>query len=156
MTDKRIRSLFQEKSFGVIPLKREGSSFRVLMIQHQEGHWGFPKGHGEKGEPPRGTAQRELFEETNLKIVSWLSPRSFVEEYQFERHGIAIHKEVCYFPALVSGTVQLQTKELKSFLWQKPSELSSLATFSEMKHLCEQFVLWYLQQFRSFPEGLSS
>lgn len=156
MTDKRIRALFQEKSFGVIPLHREAGSLRVLMVQHQEGHWSFPKGHGEKGEQPRETAQRELSEETGLKIVSWLSPRFFAEDYQFERHGVAIHKEVHYFPALVSGAVRLQTKELKSFQWLKPLELSFLATFPEMKHLCEQFVLWYLQQFRSFPESLSS
>jgi len=153
MTDKKTRALSREKSFGVIPIQREDSSIRVLMVQHQEGQWSFPKGHGEKDEKPRETARRELFEETGLKVLSWLSPRAFSENYQFERHGIAIHKEVSYFPAVVIGEIFLQKKELKAFRWLKPSDLSSLATFPEMKLICDQFVLWYLQQNRLLPES---
>jgi 8-oxo-dGTP pyrophosphatase MutT (NUDIX family) len=145
MKDK-VRALFQEKSFGVIPIQREENSIRVLMVQHQEGHWSFPKGHGEQGETPRETAKRELFEETGLKILSWLSSHAFSEQYHFERHGVAIHKEVMYFPAIVSGEIHLQTKELSDFKWLKVSELSSQSTFSEMKHICDQFVLWHLQK----------
>ena len=35
-----------DASFGIIPLKKEGTSWRVFIIRHIKGdHWGFPKGH---------------------------------------------------------------------------------------------------------------
>ena len=134
----------REQSFGIIPMRREEGAVVVLMVQHQKDHWGFPKGHQEEDETPRETAKRELKEETGLKILSWVSPTIFSESYQVERDGVAIQKEVHYFPAVVTGDVHLQTTELKRFRWLKLSELSSIATFNEMKHLCAQFVLWYL------------
>ena len=35
-----------------------------LLIQHQAGHWAFPKGHANPGESPAETARREFAEET--------------------------------------------------------------------------------------------
>ena len=140
MTDKQI-----ERSFGVIPIQSMNGFPHVLMVQHQKGHWGFPKGRAEEGEKPRETARRELLEETGLKVRSWLSPHQFQEEYQFERDGRHIHKEVLYFPALVYGTLRLQQEELKESAWLKASELSSKATFPEMKNLTMQIVLWLLK-----------
>ena len=42
---------------------------KFLLIQHHAGHWGFPKGHQEKGEDDLTTARRELQEETGIKQI---------------------------------------------------------------------------------------
>jgi bis(5'-nucleosidyl)-tetraphosphatase len=60
----------QDASYGVVPIheKSEGE-FLYLLVQHREGHWGFPKGHMEKGEAPIQTATRELAEETGITNI---------------------------------------------------------------------------------------
>lgn len=134
----------KDRSFGVIPMRRVGDLVEVLMIQHQAGHWGFPKGHPDPSENPRETARRELLEETGLKVRSWISPRAFSEEYQFERNGKQIQKEVSYFPAFVYGELVLQGEEISDALWLPLSKLTIQATFSEMRILCEQFIVWMM------------
>ena len=54
-----------EKSCGCLVVNQG----KVLMIQHNEGHWDFPKGHMEVGESEEDTALREVKEETNINVV---------------------------------------------------------------------------------------
>ena len=61
--------MISEYSCGSIPFFQGPYGYRFLIIQHQEGHWGFPKGHIEKGETPEQTATREFQEETGIKNV---------------------------------------------------------------------------------------
>lgn len=137
MSDKR------DFSFGVIPLQYGSDGLiRVLMVQHRAGHWSFPKGHKESGEGPQETAARELYEETRLRVVRWIPSIDFKEQYCFQQQGISISKEVVYFPAYVTGDLVLQEKEISNSLWLLPNELTSQATFSEMRHLCESVARW--------------
>ena len=63
-----------EKSCGAVVIHNErdeaGSLQRyVLMIKHTAGgHYSFPKGHVEVGETETMTAEREVLEETSVKI----------------------------------------------------------------------------------------
>lgn len=42
---------------------------RLLLIKNsRSAHWGFPKGHMERGETPEQTARREVLEETGMHI----------------------------------------------------------------------------------------
>ncbi len=50
-----------DASFGIVPVHERDGVRRFLLIQHLGGHWGFPKGHPEKGESPVETARRECF-----------------------------------------------------------------------------------------------
>jgi hypothetical protein len=34
----------REYCFGIIPLKRQGTGWEVFLVEHNKGHWGFPKG----------------------------------------------------------------------------------------------------------------
>ena len=52
----------REKSCGIMVFKDDN----VLLVQHNKGHWGFPKGHVEKDETEFETALREVKEETNI------------------------------------------------------------------------------------------
>ena len=57
----------KEKSCGIVVFKDNC----VLLVHHNKGHWGLPKGHVEENETEEETAIRETKEETNVdaKII---------------------------------------------------------------------------------------
>jgi bis(5'-nucleosidyl)-tetraphosphatase len=127
-----------ETSYGIIPLRKNGLIWEVLLIQHQAGHWSFPKGHAEIGETPKQAAERELFEETGLKVDHYLAEEPFSEKYYFSFQGQRIGKTVLYFLAQVKGDVLLQEKEVKSSLWVAVHQAEAVISFAEGKALCRQ------------------
>lgn len=127
-----------EKSYGIIPLRRSNEGWLVLLIKHQAGHWSFPKGHPEEGELPIDSANRELFEETGLRVSKALDISPFFEKYHFQKKGTLIDKTVTYFLAEVEGKVLLQDEELADFRWVPLSEASDHVTFPEAKRLCHE------------------
>jgi len=57
-----------EKSCGAV-IFRKAEDWNVLLIRHTKGkHVSFPKGHMETGETESQTAEREILEETGLKV----------------------------------------------------------------------------------------
>lgn len=57
-----------EKSCGAV-IFRKDTEWNVLLIRHIKGkHISFPKGHVESGETESKTAEREVFEETGLRV----------------------------------------------------------------------------------------
>ena len=55
-----------ETSYGIIAFRKLESQWQVLLVHHNQGHWSFPKGRIEPGEPPKDCAIREFQEETGL------------------------------------------------------------------------------------------
>ena len=137
--------LKHEYSFGIIPLRKEKGKWQVLLIQHQSGHWAFPKGHPEKGESSHESAERELFEETGLKVKSYLMQGGLKEHYFFMFNRQRISKNVEYFPAIVSGEVKIQEEEVKDSLWIEIGEAEKFITFKEGKKMCAQVALLLTQ-----------
>lgn len=90
-----------EKSCGAVVLRNKKNSDGtkskyVLMIRHSSGgHRSFPKGHVEKGESERQTAEREVFEETSVRIHICEKFRHPV----YYRPRPNVNKEVVYFLA---------------------------------------------------------
>ena len=86
-----------EKSCGALVIHfDEQDEAQVLMIKHVcGGHRSFPKGHVESGESEKMTAEREVFEETNIRI----------HIHEKFRHNVfyspmpGVRKEVVYFLA---------------------------------------------------------
>ena len=57
-----------EKSCGAV-IFRKDRDWNVLLIRHTKGrHISFPKGHMEAGETESQTAEREILEETGLRV----------------------------------------------------------------------------------------
>ena len=86
-----------EKSCGalVIHFDKEGVA-HVLMIKHVSGgHRSFPKGHVETGETEHMTAEREVMEETSIRIHIHEKFRHSV----FYSPRVGVKKEVVYFLA---------------------------------------------------------
>ena len=107
-------------SCGVIPVYREANgTIRFLLVQGHGNYWGFPKGHKEKNETHRQTAERELKEETGLVCKEYFGNTMFTERYRIpKKRGSDIIKKVLYFVGIVSdNSVNLQTTELKKYGW---------------------------------------
>lgn len=132
-----------ERSFGIIPIKKENRKDGVslkeqalfLLVQHQSGHWFFPKGHPIEGERPLQTAFRELKEETGLYVSFLLSSHPFLESYTYQRDGKKIAKTVSYYLAEVEGSLILQKEELKAYQWLPCAEVEDKLTYKEAKQL---------------------
>jgi 8-oxo-dGTP pyrophosphatase MutT (NUDIX family) len=95
--------LKKDYSYGIIPLQQREGQWYVLLIQHQVGH----KRHADLNESPKQTAERELFEETGLRVVNYLSEQIFKETYIFTFNKQRIHKTVEYFVVALEGEVLL-------------------------------------------------
>ena len=100
--------MLYEKSCGAVVFRDEmhadGEKKYVLMIkQSQASRFSFPKGHVESGESETDTAEREVLEETSVKIKITDDFRKTVS--YSPRPGVK--KQVVYFVA------QTETKDVK-------------------------------------------
>ena len=58
-----------EKSCGAVIFRQAEGAWNVLLTRHTKGrHISFPKGHVEPGETESQTAEREVLEETGLRV----------------------------------------------------------------------------------------
>lgn len=139
-------NLAQDASFGIIPLKKEDGQWWVFIIQHAIGHWGFPKGHPESAhEKPKIVAQRELTEETGLRVTEFLSIEPFCEHFncvcqscQCEHYGKFVHKIVMYFAAYVTGDPSLCPKEVSNGTWVTFDEAAQKFQYPEQKRMLKE------------------
>ncbi|MBI2627376.1 NUDIX domain-containing protein [Candidatus Nomurabacteria bacterium] len=133
----------EDKSFGVIPVFKDSSNnFNFCLIQHEQGHWGFPKGHQDAGESEKETAVRELKEETGVSVVNFVNDKSFIVEYPFKKNDIQYNKSVKYFLGFVSSmiteTPESFKKEIPELKWVNYEEAKKLITFSEEKKVLDK------------------
>ena len=127
-----------ETSYGIIPLKRDNHLWLFLIVQPHYGWWGFPKGHPEVGESTQETAERELSEETGLKVERYFQSPLLEEKYSFWWKGERIHKTVIYWMAEVKGELSLQAEEIMQALWLPFDEAYAKLTYPEGKNVCLQ------------------
>ena len=133
-------------SCGVIPYRMVDGVRQFLLIQHNAGHWAFPKGHPEKGETDLQAARRELAEETGLKGLTLDEDHPLEEFYTFtKRSGKQVEKRVVYFLGEVKGDqdVKLQVEEVADHAWGDAAQTRKRLTFDEGKALFDA-VLAYL------------
>ncbi len=128
-----------EKSCGAIVFRDElspdGDKRRyVLMIrQSARSNFSFPKGHVEDGESETETAEREVFEETSVRINISEDFRRCV--HYSPRPGAK--KEVVYFVALTDTfNVRAQEGEITEAKWIEVEDAPSL-----LAHLNDKRVL---------------
>lgn len=106
-------------SAGVIVINEE---YQILLLNHvlrPKSGWGVPGGFLQASEQPAEAAQREIFEETGLKI----SDARFIEARTIKRHVEFI------FCARANGAAQARSREIFDARWfalyEMPAEISS-------------------------------
>jgi 8-oxo-dGTP pyrophosphatase MutT (NUDIX family) len=137
-----MTSQLTEQSFGVIPFYRKGERVYFLLIQHNSGHWAFPKGRPEAGETEMETAQRELREETGICAVTLRAEPVLEERYTKTAWGDSrqpVAKTVRYFLGEVSDPrVHLQAAEVRDYRWATYDEAQAIITYEASRRLLEQ------------------
>ena len=115
-----------EKSCGAV-IFRKAEDWNVLLIRHAKGrHISFPKGHVEPGETESQTAEREILEETGLRVRV---DRRFRAE---NRYNIRpdIQKLVVIFTALTDqAEIIPQPEEIAEAFWLPVDQAAERLTY---------------------------
>lgn len=133
-----------EKSCGAVVYRMQGEQIEYLLVLNKKGnvkgHWGFPKGHVEAGETELQTAEREIFEETGLR-VAFLDGFRSICTYS-PRHGVK--KDAVYFLGCADDTsVSIQLSEIAGFRWLAYEQALETLSFDKQilvqahDYLCE-------------------
>lgn len=127
-----------EKSAGAVIFRREKGKIFYLLLLYGLGHWGFPKGHIEKGEKLQDTIKREVFEETGIKKIKFINGFKFQIKYFYKLKGETRFKIVTF---LLAETNQKKVKlsfEHKDYKWLEYKRALSRLTFKNSKQLLEK------------------
>lgn len=113
--------------------RKHGESYDLVLLRHRfGGHWSFPKGHVEAGENERQTAQREVREETGVRIRILDGFRESVE--YFPKPGVK--KQVVYFLGEAQNEDLVpQEEEISEVRWAPLEQSGDLVTFANDKRL---------------------
>lgn len=120
------------KSCGVIIQK----SKKFLLIKHRSdkgGHWGFPKGHIEKGESEEETAYREVLEETGIRVELL---KGFKEKVEYKAGKYKFKTAIYFIGRPEDEKVVLQEEEIEDYEW-----LSYKKAMLRLKHTNEKNLL---------------
>lgn len=104
-----------ESSSGAVVYRKIGNGTRFLLIKNKRSaHWGFPKGHLEKGESNADAAMREVFEETGIHLELH---EGFETISKYKVRG-KIDKKVTIFVGTTSDVKTIiQEEEIEDYIW---------------------------------------
>ena len=115
-----------EKSCGAV-IFRKDDEWNVLLIRHAKGrHISFPKGHVEPGETESQTAEREILEETGLRVRV---DRRFRAENRYNIRPDT-QKLVVIFAALTDQVeITPQPEEIAEAFWMPIAQANDYLTY---------------------------
>lgn len=124
-----------ESSCGAVVFRNFGSERRFLLIKNKRSsHWGFPKGHIEKGETKIDTAKREVLEETGLHIKLF---DGFEMSSDYKIAG-RVEKNVTVFLATTDDTQTIiQEQEIEDYIWLDYKQALDMLKFENDKAILE-------------------
>lgn len=106
-----------EKSAGVIVFRRENNEVYYLLLKYGWGHWGFIKGHIEKGEKEIETIKREAFEEAGITDLRFVFGFKEKIEYDYFYRKQKRHKIVYYYLAETKQKNIRLSYEHTDYIW---------------------------------------
>lgn len=127
------RARHETSAGGVVVRMVEGSP-RYLLIRDSYGHWGFPKGHLERGERGDTAALREVMEETGLRAVSVTASIDKIEWF-FRFRGTLIHKRCEFFlmETSVADTKPQRSEGITACQWTPIDEAMQLIEYENAR-----------------------
>jgi bis(5'-nucleosidyl)-tetraphosphatase len=127
----------KEKSCGAVIARRKNDRIEILVIHQVQGHWCFPKGHVEGHETEQETAEREVFEETGLRVSLADSFRTSTN--YSPKPGVM--KEVVYFLGHPeAGREKVQEEEVSEEKWVSVAEAYAAITYENDKKILRDAV----------------
>lgn len=143
--------MITDAAYGVIvvyPASPSPADYQYLLVLHNKGHWGIPKGHKEGSETDREAAIRELAEETGITGLSLLPDIQFQEQYRFKQtNGEMVHKTVTYFVAQVEQPIAIdkQEAEIADAGWFTYADALERLTFDAVKQVMQDCQAYWLK-----------
>lgn len=130
----------QEKSCGLIVFKKVKEELRVLLVHHNIGHWGFPKGHVEDNETEVDTAIRETLEETGVsaRVVG-----DFRQVITYKARKNAIKDVVFFIGEAESDSIIPQLIEVSEASFIEVNEAMNLILHDDEKTLLNSAISYY-------------
>ncbi|MGB9697194.1 MAG: bis(5'-nucleosyl)-tetraphosphatase [Ignavibacteria bacterium] len=128
----------RDTSIGIIIFRKTKKTITYLIIKHNKGHWGFPKGHRDTGERAIDAALRELYEETGINKIDLISRKIMLKEHYIIKNKNKEHtlKTVQYFIAKTSQrSIKIDGNEIVDYQWCPFNKAIGLITFSEAKEI---------------------
>ena len=134
----KIECLY-ERSCGAVVYRFINDEIRFLLIKNKRSaHWGFPKGHIERGETCEQTAIREVREETgiNIQIIPGFASKS---DYNIQGK---IEKSVTIYLAKTNDVQTIiQREEIEDYVWYNYDKAMSTLRFVNdrtiLKNACD-------------------
>ena len=115
-----------EKSCGAVIFRKAGD-WKVLLIRHTKGrHISFPKGHVEPGETESQTAEREILEETGLKVRV---DRRFRAENRYNIRPDTQKLVVIFAATTDQEEIRPQPEEIAEACWVSVDEAATRLTY---------------------------
>jgi 8-oxo-dGTP pyrophosphatase MutT (NUDIX family) len=124
----------RETSAGGVVMRQGRGEPLFLLIRDSYGHWGFPKGHLERGESSEHAAVREVGEETGLTDLRVLGSIATIE-WRFRFRGRLVHKR-CEFFLMESSTAMTRPQKSEGITacrWAPASEAFSLIGYENAR-----------------------
>lgn len=138
----------REISVGAVVFRRQGNKIYYLLLHYEAGHWGFPKGHIEKGENEKETLIREIKEETGLEDIKIISGFKEYIKYIFRNVYKLEKKEKTkaswVFKIVIYYLIEVRTKEVKisfehtGYKWLEYQEALKCLTFKNTKEVLKK------------------
>lgn len=123
----------KEKSCGIVVFDGD----KVLLVFHNLGHYGIPKGHVEKGETEEETAVREVKEETNCdaKIIP-----GFREVITYSPKPNVMKDVVFFVGEALTTDLKPQEEETSDVFFINKSESLKTITHKEEREVLEKAI----------------
>jgi len=141
----------REKSAGIIVYRMENNVPHYLLLHYtpsekgRKGHWGFTKGHVEKGETEEQAARRETAEETGISQLEITPGFKRSEKYFFKKvyglKGEARKKAPWVFKLVIFFLAETNVKEVRlsdehiGYVWLPYQEARKKINFKNSKEL---------------------
>jgi 8-oxo-dGTP pyrophosphatase MutT (NUDIX family) len=128
-----------ERSAGGVVFRMEAGEPLFLLIQDSYGHWGFPKGHLERGERAATAALREVMEETGLRALDLIGSIATIEWF-FRLRGQLIHKRCEFFlmSTDVAATTPQTAEGITACRWVPAAEAATLIAYENARAVLQQ------------------
>lgn len=125
-----------EKSCGIVVFKDN----MVLLVHHNLGHYGFPKGHVEFGESDGETALREVFEETGISVNII---DGFKEKITYSPK-LGVEKDVFFFVGEpIDNNLKPQLTEVSEAKYINIDDALSVITYIDEKNILKKAISFY-------------
>ncbi len=126
----------KEKSCGIVVFNND----KILMVKHNRGHYGLPKGHVEDNETEYETAIREVKEETNIDVKIIPGFRKVITYPP--KPGVI--KDVVYFIGeATSFDTKNQIEEVSEAFFASYDIALNLITYKEDKNVLTSAIKYY-------------